>query len=412
MLYHRNMKCINCYIRLSVLESKGLLSKDTVQILVHPERSIETILPIRRDSGELLMIPAFRVQHSTTRGPAKGGIRFHEHIDKEEISELAFIMSLKTALVDIPFGGAKGGVQCNPHDFSAQEIEQISRAYITSMVDIFGVHKDVPAPDVNTNPTIMGYMRDEYEKRTGSNAPGIITGKSVEQGGSFGRDTATGMGAFYVIEEHINEQEKNKITVAIQGFGNAGSVLAEALHKQGYKVVAISDSKVALFEADGIDIPAVLEIKKNGKSLDTYQGATIIDNQRLLELPVSILAPAALGGVITEHNAVNIQAKMIVEVANSPVTPEAEDILLEKGITIIPDLLANAGGVTASYFEWYQNIHNEQWTIDMVEEKLSSSMIEAYHQTNNTAKTGDLTFREAAYLVAIKRIMTAKGLPL
>lgn len=405
------MKCTNCNIRLLGLEKKGLITSDTTNILSSPERSIEVSIPLRKDDGTFEVLNGFRVQHSTARGPAKGGIRFHHHVDKEEVMELAFVMSLKTALVDIPYGGAKGGVQFNPKDYSEKEIEQVSRLYMRSMVDVLGAHKDVPAPDVNTTPKIMGYMRDEYKKITGIDEPAIITGKLIEDGGSLGRDTATGRGAFNVLEKHFEGQNKKEISVAIQGFGNAGSVLAGLLFDAGYTVVAVSDSKHAIYKQDGLDIHAVEKHKQDGKSLDLFsaEGLSVIVNEKLLELPVTVLAPAALGGVITEKNAPNIHAKIIIEVANSPTTPEAEDVLNEKNIPIIPDLLANAGGVTVSYFEWYQNIHKEQWSLEQVNEKLKEKMEKAYVETKEKSDELGVSLREAAYLVAIERIIAVRA---
>lgn len=407
---NKDILCKECDTRLEHLESTGLISSKQRTLMQHPDRVVSTHLVITRDSGELESIPAFRIQDSLARGPGKGGIRFHPDVTAEEVSSLAFVMSLKTALLDVPFGGAKGGAQFNPRDYSKQEIEKIARTYVRSFADVLGPQKDVPAPDVNTTPQIMNWMRDEFETITGQEAPAFITGKSVEEGGSEGRVEATGMGAFMVLQEKFSNKEKSELSVAVQGFGNAGSVLAGLLQDGGYRVVAVSDSKGAIYKEEGLDIEAVTIFKKEGNRISDYtqEGVQHISNEELLELDVDILAPAALGDVITKDNAHNVHSRTIVEVANGPISSDADEVLHKKGIEVIPDLLANAGGVTVSYFEWHQNIYGESWSQEQVFETLQEKMKLAYKQTKDLAQEKNTSLRDAAYTIAIDRITNAQ----
>ena len=397
--------CKDCYTRLVHLEEKDLISHEQTLLLQNPERVVSAELPLRRDDGTLEMIPAFRIQHSTRRGPAKGGIRFHQEVDPAEVSALAFVMSLKTALLRLPYGGGKGGVQFNPKEYSETEIEQVARLYMRAFSDVLGPHKDVPAPDVNTTPQIMGWMRDEYKQITGSDEPAIITGKPVDEGGSEGRGTATAMGAFFILKEKYADRTPSDISVAVQGFGNAGSILANLLFGAGFKVVAVSDSRGGIYNKDGLDIAAVSEHKSGRNPVSEFSGGEAISNEDLLELEVDVLVPAALGDAITTKNVANIKAPVIIEVANGPVTTGAEDVLEDKGVEVIPDLLANAGGVTVSYFEWYQNIHDEKWTEDQVNEKLKDMILKSYKETKETADKHNVSLRDAAYKIAIDRIV-------
>ena len=402
--------CTECDERLEALAKRSLISEDERTILRNPERVISSQLHVTRDSGKLESIPAFRIQHSTARGPGKGGIRFHQDVNAEEVSGLAFVMSLKTALLDLPYGGAKGGVQFNPKEYSEKEIEQIARAFVQRMHDVVGPHKDIPAPDVNTTPQIMGWMRDEYEQIAGESAPGFITGKAIDDGGSEGRSEATGAGAYMVLRSHMStiERKPQDTTVAIQGFGNAGAELAKRLFENGYKVVAVSDSKGGIYKEDGLDIQVVAKQKLERKALSELDGIREITNEELLELDVDVLAPAALGDVITGENAENIKAGIILEVANQPVTPEADAILEKNKHTVLPDLLVNAGGVTVSYFEWYQNINDEKWSYEDVMEKLEEKMSAAYKETHDLAEKRNISYRDAGYVIAIKRIAGGK----
>ena len=397
--------CIDCEKRLVQLGNKNLISQEAVQILENPERIISAELPLRRDDGTLQMLKAFRIQHSTKRGPAKGGIRFHPEVDPEEVAALAFVMSLKTSLLDLPYGGGKGGVQFNPKEYSKTEIEQVSRLYMQAFSDILGPHKDVPAPDVNTTPEIMGWMRDEYAQITGKDEPAIITGKPVSEGGSEGRGTATAMGAFYIMQERFSDKDHKDISVAIQGFGNAGSILARLLSEDGFKVVAVSDSRGATYNKDGLDISGVSTHKAERNPISEFTGGEAISNEELLALDVDVLVPAALGDAITQENVKDIKAPTILEVANGPVTTGAEEVLDYKNTEIIPDLLTNAGGVTVSYFEWYQNVNKETWTEDEVNEKLKTMILKSYKETKETSEKHSVSLRDAAYKIAIDRIL-------
>jgi len=338
--------CIDCEKRLDHLHKKELITKEAKQLLENPERIVQAELPLRRDDGTLEMLKAFRIQHSTKRGPAKGGIRFHEEVDPSEVAALAFVMSLKTALLDLPYGGGKGGVQFNPKEYSKAEIEQVARLYMRAFSDVLGVHKDVPAPDVNTTPEIMGWMRDEYAQITGTDQPGIITGKPVAEGGSEGRGTATAMGAYFILKERFADRDSQEVSVAIQGFGNAGAILADLLYKDGFKVVAVSDSRGATYNKSGLDIDAVTKHKLERNPISEFAGGAMISNEELLALEVDLLVPAALGDAITTENVTDVKAPVIIEVANGPVTTGAEHVLDDRNVEIIPDLLANAGGVT------------------------------------------------------------------
>ena len=400
--------CQNCKTELDNIRKENLLTKDELVLLKHPERIMQVNFPIKKDDGSLEIITGFRVQYSFILGPGKGGIRFHQSVDVDEVSELAFGMTLKTSLVDLPFGGAKGGVRINPENYSQKELEKIARGYVREIFDIVGPHKDIPAPDVNTNPQIMAWMLDEYEKIAGQPSPAFITGKPVEQGGSEGRDKSTAMGGFYILEEEYKDKEKSEISVAIQGFGNAGSVMAELLFDAGYRVVAVSDSSGGLYDAEGLDIPELIEYvhgQEKTKKLITYDKYRRINNEELLTLDVDLLIPAALGGVITLKNAPNVQAKMILELANGPIMPVAEPILVDKGIKIIPGILANSGGVIVSYFEWKQNLAGEHWNLEEVNDRLREKIVKAYRQVKELAEEESLTYRRASYKIAIKRII-------
>ena len=400
--------CKKSKLEIQNIFNQGIIDRDDLKILKHPRRILCANYPIIKDNGEQEIITAFRVLYNNNLGPGKGGIRFHPSVDLDEVSELAFIMSLKTALVDLPFGGAKGGIRIDPKEFSKTELEKISRGYVREFCKYFGPQIDVPAPDVNTTPEIMGWMIDEYNKITGENTKAFITGKTIENGGSEGRDKSTAMGGFYILQEEYKEiQDKLKLKVAIQGFGNAGSVMANLLQAEGYTVVAVSDSSTAIYNESGLDIEDVFnyvygEDKK--QRLIGYSNAKQISNEELLELDVDILVPAALGGVITIQNVKNIKAKNILELANGPITVEAEHVLEEKNIQVIPDLLANAGGVIVSYFEWDQNLKEEHWSLEDVNNKLKDRIITAYKKVLEVAGKESLSLRKAAYKIAIQKI--------
>lgn len=385
------------------------LSDKEVELLLTPKKIIEKEFSVKLDKGEK-KFKGYRVQFNDARGPTKGGLRYHPKVDLGEVKSLAFWMALKCAVVDIPFGGGKGGVEVNPKELSQKELENLSRAFIRAIHEDIGPAKDIPAPDVYTNAQIMAWMLDEYEKIKGKHSPGVITGKPLELGGSKGRNIATAQGGAFVLREYmkLKEMQPQNTIVAIQGFGNAGSFMAKILSNWNYKIVAVSDSKGAVYNENGIDINAVLDYKNKNKSVKGF--AKDITNEQLLELEVDVLVPAALENQITQDNAGNIKAKVIVELANGPVTPEADTILEKNNVVVIPDILANAGGVTVSYFEWVQNLYNYYWEEDEVLQKLEKIMVKSFTQVYETANENKTSMRNGAYILAIKRILAAEKL--
>ncbi len=399
------------------------VSDDTMESLKYPKTSLKVSIPVRMDNGDLKVFEGYRVNFNNTRGPAKGGIRFHPGVTQDEVELLAFLMTYKCAVLNLPFGGGKGGITVNPKGLSKFELERLSRGYINGIADFIGPDIDIPAPDVYTNQMIMGWMMDQYSTINRRIVPGVITGKPISMGGSLGRETATAMGAFFCTETIIPKLKKykKKPTVAIQGFGNAGSILANLLFNAGYKVVAVSDSKGAIFLENGLDIPCVKEFKESTRDLKAVycdgSVANLVDHERLtneelLELDVDILIPAALENQITEENADRIKAGLIIEVANGPISPDADEILDSKGIKVVPDILANAGGVTVSYFEWVQNRQGFYWTEERVNSLLKEKMVEETNNVWNIAEDKSITMRTAAYVHALKRLeeaVTARG---
>ncbi|MBU2259161.1 Glu/Leu/Phe/Val dehydrogenase [Patescibacteria group bacterium] len=393
------------------------------EFFLEPQHIHKKELSIQRDDGTTMMLPAFRVQFNNARGPYKGGIRFHPDADEDEVKALAALMSIKTAVVNIPFGGAKGGVQVDPKKLSKAELQRVARAYVQAFKDYVGEDIDCPAPDVNTNPIIMAWMRDEYEKLTRTFSPAVITGKPLSYGGSLGRDTATARGGFFILEEMIERSalDPDELKVVIQGFGNAGMSMAHYLHNAGFTVVAVSDSQGGIYSSDGIDPVRIEKYKrKTGAVTGEYcegsvcdiqrmkiDGVEHVSNEQLLELPCDILIPAALDNVITAGNATQIKAKYILELANGPTTPEADEILQRMGVSIIPDVLANAGGVTVSYFEWTQGKSGEQWTAEKVDRELKRVILDGYKAVRREARREGMTYREAAFSVGIKRMVEA-----
>lgn len=408
---------------LSAVLDKLRPSAEERSILAEPQHVHEAQLSITRDDGTKAQFPAYRVQFNNARGPYKGGIRYHPAADLDEVKALAALMALKTAVVNIPFGGAKGGIQVDPKKLSSRELQEVSRAYIRAFVDHVGPDIDVPAPDVNTTPAVMAWMRDEYEKLTHSFSPSVITGKPMSYGGSLGRDTATARGGFFILQELIDREalDPQEMKVAIQGFGNAGGTMAHLLHGAGFTVVAISDSQGGIYSAEGIDPVRIEKYKrKTGAVAGEYCEGSVCDvqkmkmdgvqhvtNEKLLELPCDILIPAALDNVITAENADRIQARTVLELANGPTTPEADVILEKKNIRVIPDILANAGGVTVSYFEWVQGRSGEQWTAERVDHELKRIMLDAYKMVRRTAYREKMSYRHAAFAVALRRILSA-----
>jgi glutamate dehydrogenase/leucine dehydrogenase len=352
----------------------------------------------------------YRVQHNSARGPYKGGIRYHPQVDMNEVKALATWMSLKCAVVDIPYGGGKGGVACDPKKMSASELEAVSRGWTRALASHLGQWKDVPAPDVNTDSQTMAWILDEYEKIIGHHEPAAITGKPVELGGSLGRDKATGQGGFFVLREALRAYKKKPGTIAIQGVGNVGSWFAEVVHGPGYRIVALSDSKGGVYNPKGLDVHKVLAHKLKTGSIQGASGTKNITNEQLLELPVDILAPAALENVITKENAGRVKAKIVLEMANGPTTPQADAILNNKGIIVIPDILANAGGVTVSYFEWAQNLTGYSWDLGEVDRRLERQMTRAWKAVYETAQKHNIPLRTAANVLALSRIAKAMQL--
>ncbi len=380
-----------------------------IKILEKPQKAVEVSVPVLMDDGELKVFTAYRVQYSNARGPYKGGLRYHPQVDLAEVKSLAFWMSIKCAVADIPYGGSKGGVEVDPKVLSEGELERLTRGYVRAMAKNIGVKEDIPAPDVYTTPQIMAWFMDEYSQIKGENTPAIVTGKPIEVGGSLGRDTATAQGGFYVLENVLENFEDIQLgaSIAVNGFGNAGANFAEIAEKGGYKVVAVSDSKGGIFKEDGLDVKAVMKHKEKTGSVLDMTGAKNISNEELLALEVDVLVPAALENVIHKDNAGNVKAKIILELANGPVTKEASGALFKKGVTIIPDVLANSGGVVVSYFEWVQNLQNFYWSGSEVQSKLKPKMNKATNDIWQFREENKVDMRTAAYALAIKKILEA-----
>ncbi|HLC70526.1 MAG TPA: Glu/Leu/Phe/Val dehydrogenase, partial [Candidatus Nanoarchaeia archaeon] len=351
--------------------------------------------------------PAYRVQFNSARGPYKGGIRFHPQVTEDEVKSLSFWMTLKCAVADLPLGGGKGGVAVDPKSLSQTELEELSRAYVRAFYQHLGSKIDIPAPDVYTTPQIMAWMLDEYERLVGYKDPGMITGKPLEKGGSLVRDIATALGGVYVLEEAVKKVHLTTKTVAIQGFGNAGMNMAKLLAEQGYTIVAVSDSQGGIYDLKGLDIAKVIAIKEKTGSVINYP-AQNITNKKLLTSTCTILIPSALESVITKNNAQDIKAKIVLELANGPTTPEADAILHQHKVLVIPDILANAGGVTVSCFEWQQNNACEKWDAETVKKRLKEKLVAAFTQLWQVYSTNTYDFRTATYIHAIKKVIDAE----
>lgn len=384
------------------------LDKQILALLKQPTRIISVSIPVRLDNGEVKIFEGFRVQYNDARGPFKGGLRYHPQVDMDEVKALAFWMSIKNAVVNVPYGGGKGGVAVDPKKLSKGELERLSRKFIDLIYKAIGPQVDVPAPDVNTTPEIMGWMVDEYSKLVGKFTPAVITGKPLTMGGSQGREEATGFGGVEILKQAAKAAKLKKgASVAIQGFGNVGSFFAELASQAGFKVVAVSDSKSGIYNPRGLDIKKVHEYKKITGMLKGFPGTADVTNEKLLELPVDVLVPAALENQIHKNNAKKIKAKLIVEMANGPTTPEADIILHKRGIWVIPDVLANSGGVATSYLEWSQNLSGYYWSKDEVLKKLTAYMIEAWKNVLENREKYKTDFRNAAFILAINRIAEA-----
>lgn len=394
------------------------IDPEILQRLRYPQSSLEVSIPVRMDDGSMQVFTGFRVGYNHSRGPTKGGLRYHPGVSLDEVKALAFWMTLKCAVVDIPYGGGKGGICVDPKKFSRLELERLSRGFIAKIADFIGPDTDIPAPDVYTNAMIMGWMMDEYSKIKRRYSPDVITGKPIALGGSLGRDDATGRGAYYCIKEleRIRGWDPVSMTVAVQGFGNAGQHVARLLHADGYKIVAVSDSKGGIYSKDGFDVPSLIHYKHTQQRVSAvYCEETVcsaipadqIDNEQLLTLDVDILIPAALENVITEKNAMDIKAPIVVEVANGPVTSRADSLLSERKTLVVPDILANAGGVTVSYYEWVQNKSGYYWTEPEVHQRLQDKMKAAFAEVYQFMQQHQCSMRTAAYAVALMRLSLA-----
>lgn len=387
------------------------VSKDVLDILKKPKRVLYVSFPVKMDDGSTRVFEGYRSQHNDAIGPTKGGIRFHPEVTMDEVKALSMWMSFKCCVVNVPYGGGKGGVICDPHEFSEGEIERISRGFMEAIADIVGPERDIPAPDVYTTPQIMGWMMDTFSRMKGQFSPGVITGKPLILGGSKGRNEATARGCVFAIEEAMKTLNKpmEGATVAIQGFGNAGRILADLLAAQGCKIVAVSDSTCAIYQPEGLNLRQVEHLKdEETASIQDDPDSHVLDRpEDLLGLEVDILVPAALENVITLKNANNIKANIVAEAANGPTTPQADEILFKKGILVLPDILANAGGVIVSYFEWVQNLMNYYWSEEEVNSKLQEQMVRSYHEVHTLAKQRQIDLRTAAYMISIQRITAA-----
>ena len=376
------------------------------RILRQPERQITVAIPVRMDSGEIEVFTGHRVVHNTARGPGKGGIRFDRRVSLDEVSALAAWMTWKCAVVDVPFGGAKGGVLCDPFSMSPGELERLTRRYTSAIIDGLGPDSDVPAPDVNTNERVMAWVMDTYSMHVGHSVPAVVTGKPVALGGSLGRREATGRGCMIATREALGHQGMSLTgaTAAVQGFGNVGSVAALQLSRAGARVIAIGDRTGALYNARGIDVvKAATWVRTNG-TLEDYVEGTSLTNDELLTLDVDVLVPAALENVITTRNAARVRAKIICEGANGPTTAAADPILEENGVFVIPDILANAGGVTVSYFEWVQNRAGYAWTEELVNQRLEETMVRGFYDVLALSRARQVSMRTAAYMLAMSRV--------
>jgi glutamate dehydrogenase (NAD(P)+) len=381
------------------------------EVLASTYRELAVQIPVRMDDGKMAVFRGYRIQHNGARGPYKGGIRYHESADLDEVRALAALMTWKNALIDVPFGGAKGGVQCDPHAMSAGELERLTRRFTTMISYIIGIHRDIPAPDMGTNAQAMAWMMDSYGQKHGY-APGIVTGKPVELGGSPGREEATGRGVVICAAEAAERLglEFEGARVAVQGFGNVGYWTAALAEKQGAKIIAVSDVGGGIHSDAGLDVAAVLSHQENEGTVASFAGGEQVANDELLALECDILIPAAIQGVIDGNNAGSVRARMVVEAANAPVTPVADFALAEQGVTVVPDILANTGGVTVSYFEWVQNIQEFRWELTDVTKELTKRMTRATEDVFARAEGDETSLREAAFDIAVERVARAAEL--
>jgi glutamate dehydrogenase (NAD(P)+) len=388
------------------------LDENIHAFLREPKRTLSVSVPVGMDNGKLKVFEGYRVQHNLSRGPGKGGIRFHPDVTLDEVKALAMWMTWKCALANIPFGGAKGGVICDPKALSLKELENLTRRFTSEISIIIGPEKDIPAPDVYTTPQIMAWIMDTYSMQKGYSIPGVVTGKPVAIGGSLGRDKATARGCLYVTNEALKELgiERKGARVAIQGFGNAGLHAAELMAADGYLIVAVSDSHGGVVNPKGLDVAGLTAFKQETGTVAGFSGGDRISNKDLLEYDCDVLVPAALEKVITRENASRIKAKVIAEAANGPTLPEADQVLHDRGIMVLPDILANAGGVSVSYFEWVQDLQENFWEEDEVNERLRRKMVRAFRETLEQARKYKTDMRNGAYVVAVGRVAEATKL--
>jgi len=386
------------------------LGEHVERLLLSPEAEHNVTVPLQLDNGEIAVFTGYRFQHNSARGPMKGGLRYHPTVDPDEVRSLASLMTWKTALVDIPFGGAKGGVACDPKALSPGELERLTRRFTERIHREIGPQRDIPAPDVNTNAQVMAWIMDEYSRLEGY-TPAVVTGKPLDLHGSAGREAATGRGVVHVAEAFMKDSGRSiqGATVAIQGFGNVGSHTALFLHESGARVVALSDVTAAVARPHGLDIPRLVAFQRDGGALAEYDGEGVrhIAHEELLAREVDLLIPSALGGVLTAGNARDVRAKAIVEAANGPTDPDADAVFEERGIPVLPDILANAGGVVVSYFEWVQNIQSFRWTEAEVNRRLADTMAHGYETVRGLVKQRGLSWRTAAFVVALARVARA-----
>ena len=381
------------------------LSGGLREMLLKPWRELQVQVPVRMDDNQIQVFTGFRVQHNGARGPYKGGVRYHPEADLEEVRALASLMTWKTALVDLPYGGAKGGVQVDPKQLSENELNKLTRRYIQSIEHLIGPNRDIPAPDLGTTAQTMAWMMDAYGQSHG-HSPAIVTGKPVEMGGSLGREAATGRGVSYILQEAARDfsLDTKAARIVVQGFGNVGSWAARLIYDNGYKIIGVSGVEGGVYNSDGLDIPELQNYQNINGSVSGFTGGEQISNDELLVLDCDVLIPAAIDNVITEDNARYIRAPLILEGANHPTTPEADRILTERGITILPDILVNAGGVIVSYFEWTQNIQEFHWDEQRVNEELSKTLLKAYTNVRTRAKDEGVTHRQASFEIGVERV--------
>ena len=387
------------------------LDKNITEYLKRIERALIVTIPIMMDDGTLQIFEGYRVHHSTVRGPGKGGIRYSMDVNLDEVKALATWMTWKTSLLNLPLGGAKGGVRVDPKKISIKELEHLTRRYTAEIINVIGPDIDVPAPDIGTNAQVMAWMMDVYSMQKGRSVPGVVTGKPVEIGGSVGREPATGMGMFFVLQAFCEKLvlDLKSQTIVVQGFGNVGGTFAELLYNEGCKVIAVSDVSTGIYYEDGLEIEKLLEWVKQGNYLKDYENDNykLITNRELLTTKCDVLAPSAIENQITQANVNEIDCKIIIEGANGPTTPEADKILFNKGIRVLPDILANAGGVCVSYFEYIQDINSYFWKLDRINAELKRIIIEAFEETYKISEERHISLRTAAYIIAVSRIAKA-----